>query len=408
MTVEWYVLILGFLGGFYMAWNIGANDVANSMASAVGAKAITLRQAIVIAGILNIIGAAFIGAHVTDTIRNNIISPEILSNPSLTLTGALAALLSAAMWISFATWQSLPVSTTHSIVGAMIGFGIIAGGFSMVNWIKLGAIVLSWIISPVFSLVISYGMFKLIVLLVLARTDSYRAALRLSPLFIGIAVFIVVMSFVFKTPLGASFKLSTSTASVISLMLALIAGFSGKRLIVKALSSNPDRDAESIFRRIQIGTSCYVALAQGANDVANAIGPLALIYFIVKTGDVGLKVPVPFFLLVFGGIGIACGIIMGGARVIRTVGERITTLSNTRGFSVDFAAATTVLVASKLGLPVSTTHAAVGGVLGVGLARGLEAVNFAIVFKIMLYWILTVPASALSCMVVFKILQIFI
>jgi PiT family inorganic phosphate transporter len=408
MTVEWYVLLLGFLGGFYMAWNIGANDVANSMASSVGAKAITLRQAIVIAGILNIIGAAFIGSHVTDTIRNNIISPEILGNPELALTGALAALLSAAMWISFATWRSLPVSTTHSIVGAMIGFGIIAGGFSMVNWVQLGAIVSSWIISPIFSLVISYVTFKIIVLLILVRADSYRAALRLSPLFIGIAVFTVVMSFVFKTPLGSSFHLSTPVAGAISLLTALIAGFIGKRFVVSAFDPGTERGAEDVFRRIQIGTACYVALAQGANDVANAIGPLALIYFLVRTGEVGLQVPVPFFLLLFGGVGIAIGIAMGGARVIRTVGERITTLTNTRGFSVEFAAATTVLVASKLGLPVSTTHAAVGGVLGVGLARGLEAVNFAIVFKIMLYWILTVPVSALSCMVVFKILQFFI
>jgi inorganic phosphate transporter, PiT family len=408
MAVEWYVLTLGFVGGFYMAWNIGANDVANSMASAVGAKAITLRQAILIAGILNIIGAAFIGSHVTDTIRNNIISPEMLNNTDYTMTGALAALLSAALWVSFATWRSLPVSTTHSIVGAMIGFGIIAGGFSMVNWIKLGAIVMSWIISPVFSLIISYLMFKAIVRFILIRSQSYKAALRLSPFFIGIAVFIVVMSFVFKTPLGSSLNLTTPVAGAISLFFAILFGFGGKKLLSRALGTKADRDAESIFRGIQIGTSCYVALAQGANDVANAIGPLALIYFLVKTGEVGPKVPVPFFLLLFGGIGIASGVAMGGRRVIQTVGERITALTNTRGFSVDFAAATTVLLASKMGLPVSTTHAAVGGVLGVGLAGGIEAVNFAIVFKIMLYWVLTVPVSALTCMIVFKILQVFI
>lgn len=408
MSAELPILIFGFIIGFYMAWNIGANDVANSMASAVGAKAITLRQAIFIAGILNIVGATFIGAHVTNTIRKGIISPEVLNDPHMALIGALAALLSAALWVSFATWKSLPVSTTHSIVGAMVGFGLIAGGFSVVNWGKLGAVVLSWIISPVFSLVIGFIMFKLIVWVILTRSKPYDSALRLAPFFIGIAVFISAMSFLFKTPLGKSVQLSTLTASLISLIISAILGFAGKYLIKRLLKSKEKNDAEDIFKRIQIGTSCYVALAQGANDVANAIGPLAVIYFLVKTGSVGATVPVPIFLLLFGGIGIAFGIAMGGSRVIKTVGERITTLSNTRGFAVDFSAATTVLVASKMGLPVSTTHAAIGGVMGVGLARGIEAVNFGIIFKIMLYWILTVPVAALTCMVLFKILEFII
>ncbi|MGB5987783.1 MAG: inorganic phosphate transporter, partial [Desulfobacterales bacterium] len=183
-----------------------------------------------------------------------------------------------------------------------------------------------------------------------------------------------------------------------------LVGFMGRALIRRFM--DPEKsDSESIFRKIQIGTSCYVALAQGANDVANAIGPLAVVYFLAKTGQIGTTVSVPLHLLLFGGVGIACGIAMAGYRVMHTLGHQITTLSNTRGFSVDFAAATTVLVASKLGLPVSTTHAAVGGVMGVGLARGMEAVNFRIILKIMAYWILTVPAAALTSMVVFKILQ---
>ncbi len=394
--------------GFYMSWNIGANDVANSMASAVGAKAITLRQAIFIAGILNIVGATFIGSHVTNTIRKGIIAPEVLNDPHMALIGALAALLSAALWVSFATWKSLPVSTTHSIVGAMVGFGIVAGGFSVVNWCKLGAVVLSWVISPVFSLVIGFFMFKLIVALVLKRSEAYQAALNWSPFFIGLAVFTSAMSFLFKTPLGKSVQMSTLTAMAISTALALVIGFACKYLIKKRLEKNQDNGPEQIFRRIQIGTSCYVALAQGANDVANAIGPLAVIYFIVKTGSVGATVPVPLFLLLFGGVGIALGIAMGGSRVIRTVGERITTLSNSRGFAVDFSAATTVLVASKMGLPVSTTHAAIGGVMGVGMARGIEAVNFGIIFKIMVYWVLTVPVAALTCMVLFHLFEFII
>lgn len=403
--MEYVILVLGFTIGFYMAWNIGANDVANSMASAVGAKAITLRQAIFIAGILNIVGAAFIGSHVTDTIRKGIVSPDVLNDPHVALVGALSALLAAALWVSFATWKSLPVSTTHSIVGAMIGFGIVTGGFSVINWAGLGAVVASWVISPVFSMVIAFVMFKVIVRIILSRPDPVGTAFRFSPLFIGMAVFVVIMSFVFKTPLGKNLALSTPMAFSSALVCSVLLGFLGKRLLLWFRNVRTGEEgAEGIFRRIQIGTSCYVALAQGANDVANAIGPLALIYFLVTTGEAGQTVPVPYVLLLFGGLGIAAGIAMGGARVIRTVGERITTLSNTRGFSVDFAAATTVLLASKMGLPVSTTHAAVGGVLGVGLARGLEAVNFSVIFRIMLYWVLTVPMAAFTSMLLFKII----
>ncbi len=408
MTSEYLVLIFGFIVGFYMAWNIGANDVANAMASAVGAKAITIRQAIVIAGILNILGAAFIGSHVTNTIRKGIVSTQVLSDPHLALIGALSALLAAALWVSFATWKSLPVSTTHSIVGAMIGFGIMAGGFSVINWGKLGAVVLSWIISPVLSLVIGFVMFKIITKFILSHKDAFSRSIRLSPLFVGLAFFVVVLSFLFKTPLGKKLSLSTGSAIIIAIILAAILGFLAMVLLKYLFTNRKSNSAEEIFRHIQVGTACYVALAQGANDVANAIGPLAVIYFLVRTGEVGTQVPVPGFLLIFGGIGIALGIAMAGHRVMDTIGRRITTLTNTRGFAVEFAAATTVMVASKMGLPVSTTHAAVGGVMGVGLARGIEAVNFRIIFQIMIYWVLTVPVAAVTSMLLFKILQLFL
>ncbi|MBW1728599.1 MAG: inorganic phosphate transporter, partial [Deltaproteobacteria bacterium] len=370
-------------------------------------KAITIRQAIFLAGILNIVGAVFIGAHVTNTIRKGIVSTEVLTDPHLALIGALSALLAAALWVSFATWKSLPVSTTHSIVGSMIGFGIMAGGFSVINWTKLAAVVISWIISPVFSIVISFFMFKLIVRLILSKEDTFSHALKLSPFFIGATFFVVVLSFLFKTPLGKKLALGPYASLLAAFILALSFGLFGMK-VLGWLIKRREGGAEAIFQRIQVGTACYVALAQGANDVANAIGPLAVIYFLVKTGSVGAMVPVPLFLLLFGGIGIACGIGMAGHRVMETMGKKITSLSNTRGFCVEFSAATTVLVASKMGLPVSTTHAAVGGVLGVGLARGIEAVNFSIVFKIMLYWILTVPAAAVTSMVIFKILQFFL
>ena len=408
MTPEYYILIIGYIFGFYMAWNIGANDVANSMASAVGAKAITIRQAIFIAGILNVVGAVFIGSHVTNTIRKGIVSTEILSDPHVALIGALSALLAAALWVSFATWKSLPVSTTHSIVGAMIGFGIMAGGFSVINWTKLAAVVMSWVISPVFSLVISYLMFKTIVKLILVKKNAFIRSLSLSPVFIGMTAFVVVLSFLFKTPLGKTLSIDTWTALLAALVIGGLVGYAGKGLLRRFTRPDDDDGTEQVFRKIQIGTSCYVALAQGANDVANAIGPLAVIYFLVKSGNVGAEVPVPAWLLLFGGVGIACGIGMAGHRVMETIGTKITTLTNTRGFAVDFAAASTVLLASKLGLPVSTTHAAVGGVIGVGLAGGIEAVNFGVVFQIMLYWFLTVPAAAVTSMIIFKILQVVV
>jgi len=407
MPQEYYVLIVGYIFGFYMAWNIGANDVANAMASSVCAKAITIRQAIFLAGILNVLGAVFIGSHVTNTIRKGIVSTEVLTDPHLALIGALSALLAAALWVSFATWKSLPVSTTHSIVGAMIGFGIMAGGFSVIKWGKLAAVVISWVISPVFSIVIAFFMFKIIVKLILSKNNTFTHALKLSPFFIGATFFVVVLSFLFKTPLGKKLAFGPYAALLVAFILAILFGLAGMKAL-KWFIKERENGAEAIFKRIQVGTACYVALAQGANDVANAIGPLAVIYFLVKTGSVGATVPVPVFLLLFGGIGIACGIAMAGHRVMETMGKKITTLSNTRGFCVEFATATTVLVASKMGLPVSTTHAAVGGVLGVGLARGVEAVNFGIIYKIMLYWILTVPAAAVTSMVIFKILQFFL
>ena len=279
-----------------MAWNIGANDVANSMASAVGAKAITIRQAVFIAGILNVLGALFIGSHVTNTIRTGIVSTEILADPNLALIGALSAILAAALWVSFATWKSLPVSTTHSIVGAMIGFGIMAGGFSVINWGKIAAVLISWVISPVFSLIISFLLFKFIIKVIISRKDSFIRSLKWSPFFIGISLFVVVLSFLLKTPLGKRLSLSTPMSLVLASVLAVILSIIGMKALKHFIRPKKSNSAEEVFRFIQVGTSCYVALAQGANDVANAVGPLAVIYFIVKTGSVGAKVPVPTVL----------------------------------------------------------------------------------------------------------------
>jgi PiT family inorganic phosphate transporter len=228
MTSEYMVLAIGYIFGFYMSWNIGANDVANTMASAVGAKAITIRQAVFIAAVLNIIGATMIGSHVTDTIRKGIISTQVLSDPHLALVGSLAALSASAFWVSFATWKSLPVSTTHSIVGAMIGFGMMAGGVDVINWSKLVAVVMSWIVSPLFSLIISFVVLKVIMRFVLSRRNALVAALQWSPVFIGSTCFVIVLSFLFKTPLGDRLSLSTPAALTTAAFSAVILGIAGR------------------------------------------------------------------------------------------------------------------------------------------------------------------------------------
>lgn len=408
MSVELVILILGVVFGFYMAWNIGANDVANSMASAVGAKAITIKQAVVIAAVLNIVGAVLLGSSVTDTIRNGIVTPDVMSDPVMASLGALSALVAAAAWLSFATWKCLPVSTTHSIVGAMIGFGLMAGGFSSVNWGRLLPVIGSWIISPVFAMIIAYALFKIIMVTILTRKNPFKQAMRVAPVFIFTTAFIICLSFLFKTPFGKTLALSTWQALLVGFAISAVIAFIAQIGFIHLFKTKykDEKSVEHIFKNIQIGTACYVALAQGANDVANAIGPLVLIYFVFKTGGIGAEMPVPILLLIFGGVGIALGIGMAGHRVIETMGTNITTLNNTRGFAVVFSSATTVLLASKLGLPVSTTHASVGSVIGVGLSGGIAAVNFSIVFKIMIYWVLTVPAAAITSMIFFKIFMI--
>jgi PiT family inorganic phosphate transporter len=399
------IMILGIAAGLYMAWNIGANDVANGMASAVGAKAITLRQAVYIAGVLDFVGATFIGSHVTSAIRNNIVDPSVLRDPNTVALGLLAALLAAGFWVFFATWRQLPVSTTHSVVGAMIGFGLITGGLSVIQWGKVMLIALSWIISPFFASLLSFLMFRFLRNRIMSKPDMFVKALRWSPFFVGLTFFIIILSLLLKTPLGSRLGIDFGTGVLVSLAFAAVLGGIGRRIIQKTIFRTGEEGVEEIFRRLQVLTSCYVALAHGANDVANAMGPLAGIYIIYMTHAVNPQVPVPSFLLALGGLGIAVGVVTWGYRVIETLGTKITTLTNTRGFSVDFGTATCVLIASKLGMPVSTTHAAVGAVVGVGLAGGVGAVDFRVVWKICVYWLITLPVAALTCVVLYKLLE---
>lgn len=400
-----FILSLG--AGFLMAFNLGANDVANSMASAVGARAITVKQAVFIAGLLNFVGAVFLGSHVTATVSKGIINPAGIADPKLILIGMFSALLAAGLWVLIATLTALPVSSTHSIVGAILGFGIVAGGPEVVNWAKLGGVVLSWFISPFFAAGVAYFIFSQIRKKIFLEPHFLDNARKWGPRWMALTMVLIGFSFLFKTPVGKQLALEWYQALAV---VALLGGgmWAWAHNWAFRLSTQVEESAEgveTIFRKMQIFTSCYVALSQGANDVANAIGPIAAIYVLAKQGTFLTQAEVPIWLLGIGGLGIAVGITVLGHKVMSTVGEKITTLTNTRGFSVDFSAATTVLVASKLGLPVSTTHAAVGAVTGVGLARGFKAVDFTVLGKIVVYWVLTVPIAALTSIIIFQILR---
>ena len=398
---------LSLAGGFLMAFNLGANDVANSMASAVGAKAITVRQAVLIAGTLTFLGAVLLGAQVTSTVSKGIINPDQIKEPQIMMVGMFAALLSATLWVFIATLTALPVSSTHSIVGSILGFGLVAGGMDVVNWLVLLGVVMSWFLSPFLAAAISFLIFTHIRRFILYRARVVQHALYWAPVWIGFTVCLVGLSFIYKTPVGDKIPFS----DWMNLFLVAILAFSvwriSKWLMGKVLGNKEDsaENVELIFRRLQIMTSSYMALSLGANDVANAVGPVAAIYMIARKQEFLAQADVPTYILALGGLGIALGVMTFGYKVIATVGSKITTLNNTRGFSVDFSAATTVLAASNLGLPVSTTHAAVGGVVGVGLARGFKSVDFRVLIRIIAYWVLTVPIAGFTCIIIYNLLH---
>ncbi len=400
-----YIYILGAVAGAYMAWNIGANDVANSMASAVGAKVLTLRQALVVATVLTFLGATFVGSHVTQTIRKGIVDSSLLTDPKLIVLAMLSALLSASLWVCVSTYKNLPVSTTHSIVGAMIGVGLVLGGPSAVYWGNVAYIVSSWVLCPVLSAVGAFLLFRFIDTMILSRMDTVRGAVTTTPLLVAATIFIMTLSLFLDTPLGRRLGVEGIYATFVPGLIA-IATYAGCRVVLRSLASHSSfASSEEVFRYLQVMTSCYVAFGNGANDVANAMGPLAGVYFIARTGSVAENAPVPVAMLAFGGVMICLGICTWGYRVIETMGSRITEINATRGFTVEFAAASTILIASMMGLPVSTTHAAVGGYIGVGLARGLAALDLRVVWRIMIYWIVTVPVAGITAMVVYLVLS---
>ena len=406
-------LILAAVFGLFMAWGIGANDVANAMGTSVGSRALTLRQAIVIAAVFEFLGAVLAGGQVTATIRKGIIDPGLLaSTPEILVFGMLASLLAAAVWLVVASYFGWPVSTTHSIVGAIVGFAIVGVGIAAVQWGTVGSIVASWVVSPLLAGSLAFGLFRSVQRLIFDAEDPFRAAKRFVPMYIFLVGFIIALVTLLKglkhvgleLSLGESYFLA-ATAGLITMAIGAIAV---RRIHVQA---DADRDfsftsVERVFAVLMVFTACAMAFAHGSNDVANAIGPVAAIVGVVQSGgEVVQQSALPVWILMVGAVGIVTGLATYGYRVMAVIGERITELTPSRGFAATLAAATTVVLASGTGLPISTTHTLVGAVLGVGIARGIAAINMRVAQNIFMSWIVTLPAGAILSMLFFVVLK---
>ncbi len=427
MSPETIALVIGVAVAAYMAWNIGANDVANAMGTSVGSGALTLTMAVVLAGVFEFGGAVLVGSHVTETVRKGILditlfqagSPAFDADPALILMlGMVSALLAAGVWLQIATAFGLPVSTTHSIIGALVGFGLVAVGSAAVNWETVGQVAASWVVSPVLGGAIAAAMFVLVRRLVLRSEDPDAATRRVVPHLVALVVFLLVVSFVYKV-LRNVFEAPPWWTTIAAAAVVAGLGYLVTRLLIERADPNGRQPVESrrpslwqripgvgtapaasfgyverVFGRLQVVTACYVAFAHGANDVANAAGPVAAVVQIHEMGSLEAQVPVPGWILVLTAAGIVLGLATWGYKVIRTVGNALTELTPTRGFAAEFGAATTVLIASLLGMPVSTTHTLVGAVVGVGLARGIAALNLRMVWRVVQSWIVTLPVAA--------------
>mgnify|MGYP001185356434 CR=1 FL=1 len=382
----------------YMAWAIGANDVANAMGTSVGSGALTIRHAIVVAALLEFLGAFLAGGHVTDTVRKGMIDMDMVSQDQL-ICGMLAALASAATLLMGATWLGLPVSTTHSIVGAIVGFGAVGIGMDVVNWPKVGQIVVSWLSSPLLAGVIAFGIFQFTRKMILDRSKPLEQVRKLGPYFFFFVFFVIGLVTLFKGLKNLNLDLNLPEALLGSALLGLLGAGLGAFFISRVGTQESDSkhrfdQVERVFVVLQILTACAVAFAHGSNDVANSIGPLAAITSAVSGNELATKAPVAPWMLAIGGVGIVVGLATWGYRVMEPVGKRITELTPSRGFAAELAAATTIVLASRLGIPVSTTHTLVGAVLGVGLARGIGAIDLRVVGSIIASWVATLPIAA--------------
>lgn len=412
MEAEIVYVVLAAIFGVFMAWGIGANDVANAMATSVGAKALTIKQAILVAAVFEFLGAVLAGGEVTSTIRKGIIDASLLSDtPETLIYGMLASLLAAGTWLLIASRNGWPVSTTHSIVGAIVGFAAVGVGIDAVHWGKVGTIVMSWIVSPLTAGVIAYFVFASVQVLILRQEDPLARAKRYVPVYIFLAAFTITLMTILKGLKHVGLSISVANAYLLAVLIAVVISLIGAFLI-RRIQPDPKLEkrqhfytVERVFAVLMIVTACSMAFAHGSNDVANAIGPLAAVISIAQTGVVGAKSAIPIWVLALGGGGIVIGLATYGRRVIATVGHKITQLTPSRGFAAELAAATTIVIASGTGIPISTTHTLVGAVLGVGLARGIEAIDLRVVGRIFVSWVVTIPAGAFLAIVFFYVFK---
>jgi phosphate/sulfate permease len=381
------------------------------MGTSVGSGALTMKRAIILAAIFEFCGAYFFGSHVTQTVQSGIINMEIFQgDPRLYVVGMLASLLSCGIWLQIASYFGLPVSTTHSIIGAVLGFGAVVGGVSGIDWAQVGSIVLSWIISPVSGACIAYIFFSLIRKYIFYKDNPLEAAKQWTPLYSFLVMAILSLSLLLSGADNFGLELSFPHVFSISFIAASIFAFFSNFFVMKIEAKNNDLHEqyaaiERIFSFLQTFTACLMAFAHGSNDVANAIGPLTGSVAVLLSGKMVIDSAVPNWALALGGVGIVIGLATWGWRVILTIGKKITELTPTRGFAAEFAAAFTVLLASRLGLPISATHTLIGAVLGVGFARGVEAINLTITRDILASWVITLPVGALLSVSFFYLLS---
>ena len=415
MDLDTFLFSFAVIACIYMACNIGANDVANAMGTSVGSKSLTFKQAILIAAVAEFAGAFFVGGHVSDTIRKGMLDTSFFNDvPYQLVYGMISALLAAAIWLHIASSLGWPVSTTHSIIGGVLGFGVMAGGVDIVNWGKMGNVVLSWVVSPIMGGLFAYLVFQYINKTIFSKRRPLAHAKELLPFIVAIVFFILSIAIFYKGLKNLNLHFTFPDV----LFFALVAGFVGffiSKILVRFIPDDDSKDfahqfntTENLFKYLQVLTAFYIAFAHGSNDVANAVGPLAAVVSILQGGTVEMQVEMPAWILGLGGGFIVLGLMVWGYRVMATVGESITDITPSRGFCATFGAASVVLICSKMGLPISTTHTLVGSVIGVGLARGLPTLNLGIIKMIFISWVTTIPFTAVISMLFFKLFLIFL